>query len=75
MIVNIVPGSPVPLTIGVLSPVVLPFIGHMIVSGGGAAVSTMNVVVLTGLVFPAASIVVTLRVLDPSGREVVGVKL
>jgi hypothetical protein len=61
-IVNIAPGSPVPFMRGVLSPVTLPSTGHVIVSGGGAAVSTINVVETGELVFPAASVVVTVIV-------------
>jgi hypothetical protein len=71
--VNTDPGSPVPLIVGVESHVVLPLIGHVIVRGGGAAVSIVNIVLVGTLVFPAISVVVTLIVLDPSGSGVVGV--
>jgi hypothetical protein len=65
--VNVEPGSPVPLIVGVVSEVVLPFIGQVIISGGGALVSTVIVVLVRVLVFPAASVRVTLMVLDHSG--------
>jgi hypothetical protein len=75
LIMNIDPGSQVPSMVGVLSAMIPPLIGVVIVSGGGAAVSIVNVVVAGVLVFPTASVVVKERVFEPSGSAVVGVKL
>jgi hypothetical protein len=74
-IVKLEPGSQVPFIVGVLSLVILPLIGHVIVRGGGAAVSIVNVVLVGILVFPTTSVIVTERVLEPSGKDIIGVKL
>lgn len=67
-------GSPVPVISGVLSVVVDPSTGVVIVGGGGTSVSISNVVVADGEIFPASSVVVTFRVLFPSGKSVVGTR-
>jgi hypothetical protein len=57
--VKIEPGSPVPFSVGVVSLVTEPEIGHVIVSGVGAVVSTVNVVFVGIDALPTASVRVT----------------
>ena len=65
-----VPGSPVPLKVGVLSAVVVPSRGLRIVGAIGTSVSTVNVIDEDGvLTFPARSSEVAVRVWIPSGSD------
>jgi hypothetical protein len=73
--VNILLGSPVPVRVGVVSLVRELLAGVVMPGATGTVVSTTNVVALGVLVFPAVSMRVTEKVLDPSGSGVVGVKL
>jgi hypothetical protein len=63
-IVNIDPGSPVPRIVGVESDVrYVGFVSHpaeVILGAIGRVASTVNIVVVGGLVFPAISMRVTL---------------
>lgn len=67
VMVTVDPGSAVPVTVGVLSIVVLPLTGLVMLGAEGADVSTLNVVVTGPVVFPALSVSVTLMEFDPSG--------
>ncbi|EAU68165.1 Pea-VEAacid family [Stigmatella aurantiaca DW4/3-1] len=73
---TVLPGSAVPLYVGVLSLVVEPLAGVTTTGAAGATVSTVKLFVLDeGLVLPAASVAVALTVCGPSASGVVGVKL
>jgi hypothetical protein len=58
--VKIVFGSPVPVSVGVLSRVSEAFAGEIIVGATGAVVSTVKVVLIGVIVLPALSVRVTL---------------
>lgn len=67
------PGSAVPVTVGVLSVIVLPSSGDAIVGAAGA-VASMVIDVLVGVeALPAGSVAVTTRGVDPSGNGLASV--
>ena len=71
--VTVLPGSAWPLTGGVAVPTVP--VGELTLGATGAAVSTVKLRVVGGLVLPAGSVAVTKAVLGPSVRAVVGVQV
>ena len=74
--VTVLPASAVPVSVGVLSPVVVPLAGASTTGAGGGVVSTMNVLVAeSGLVLPTESVARASTVCTPSESTVVGVKL
>ena len=72
---TVLPGSPVPLRVGVLSLVVLPAAGEMIAGETGAVLSIVTGVLAAGLVWPVGSVAVVLSVCGPLLSGVVGVQL
>ena len=71
----VLPGSPVPLKVGVVFEMgVLPD-GDVSVGATGATVSTVNGCVVVGLVLPAASVALADTVCSPSASASVGVQL
>ena len=73
VILNTDPGSPVPLMVGVLSDVRDPLIGDVTIGALGGVVSMVTSTITGNHALPARSVVITLSVLEPSGRETVGV--
>ncbi len=72
--VTVLPASQVPFISGVVSLVLEPSVGDVILGAAGADVSTVTTTgVLAGLVLPPASVCVTVRLLSPSGSGVAGV--
>src|SRR5918998_257113 len=73
---TVAPGSPVPVTVGVVSEIVDPFAGLSTTGASGAAVSTVNVTVSdAGDVLPAGSVCVAVTVWSPSASGVVTSRL
>lgn len=74
--VMVLPGSALPLTVGVLSPVVVPVMGAVTTGWAGATVSIITVTgVPTGLTLPAGSVTVVPSVCGPLDSGVVGAQL
>ena len=69
------PGSPVPLKVGVVSLTVLPALGAMMAGATGAVESMTTGVLLAGLVLPVGSVAVVLSVCGPWLSGVLGVQL
>ena len=69
--VTVLPGSAVPLRVGVVLPTVP--VGELIDGLSGAVVSTVKFTGVAGLVLPAGSVAVTRAVFGPSVKAVVGV--
>ena len=72
---TVLPGSPVPLTVGVVSLKMLPAVGAMMAGAMGAVESIVTGTLVAGLVLPAGSVAVVLSVCGPSDNAVVGVQL
>ena len=75
VIVNVDPGSPIPLIVGVESLVRRPLVGLAIIGVAGAVVSTVTEIFCGVLVFPVESVAVTERVFTHSGSAVDGVNV
>ena len=71
--VTVDPGTPVPVTVGVLSVIVEPLAGAVMTGAGGAVVSTVKVTSSASEVLPAGSVCVADAVCSPSDNAVVGV--
>jgi len=69
------PVVPVPVSVGVLSFILAPFVGELTVGASGAVESIVKVVVAADEVFPATSFVVILKVVLPAGKGIVGVRV
>lgn len=70
------PGSAVPEITGVLLLVVLPAVGVLIAGAIGAVLSTVTLIgLLTGLVLPAGSVTIAVRVCGPFVNGVLGVQI
>ena len=72
---TVAPGSPVPVTVGVVSLITSPGVGDVTTGAIGATVSTVNARVAGVLTLPAASVAVTEMACGPSANDVVGSQL
>ena len=74
--VTVLFASAVPVTVGVVSLVLLPFAGVSTTGAGGGVVSTVKVLILEStLVLPSASAAVALTVCDPSINDGIAVNV
>ncbi len=72
---TVLPGSAVPLSVGVLSPVVLPAVGEITVGAAGAVLSTVKLRVGEVTLPPPESVTVAIRLCGPLPSAVLGVQL
>jgi hypothetical protein len=71
--VTVAPGAPLPVMVGVGLLVLEPLAGADTINNAGVELSIVNVTLDTGDTFPAASVCVTVAVVDQFGRDIGGV--
>ena len=69
------PGSAVPLIVGVLSPVVLPVVGEITVGAAGAVLSMLNARAGDGTLPPPESVTVAMMLCGPLPNAPLGVQV